>query len=309
MIKNNSPLFIVGLSRSGTKLLRDILNNHPKIQISTIETHFMASLLQINENQFNFKESYSVVVRSKFYKTNKYFNRNNDYTNLKEIVDKSDDKLLAFLEYILKTAVGKKINETFIWGDKTPKNLRILDKLIERFPDGKVIHIVRDPRDRCMSVHNTWKKSITRAAYLWNKEIQESDTIIQEFFKSNERHQNYLEVKFEELLSDSEEVLSSVCDFLSISFNSGMTVLQKPSEKYGKASDSDKIVSENKKKFLEFDQDKVLLVEQICFYSMKKKGYEPIYAKYKKEVDKIKLEILRVFDFFVFHLSNIIKGY
>mgnify|MGYP000529984615 CR=1 FL=1 len=40
-VKFKGPLFIVGMPRSGTKLLRDLLNQHPKIHIAEIETHFL----------------------------------------------------------------------------------------------------------------------------------------------------------------------------------------------------------------------------------------------------------------------------
>ena len=39
------PFFIVGLSRSGTKLLREILNKHPAIRISNRESYFVPHVL------------------------------------------------------------------------------------------------------------------------------------------------------------------------------------------------------------------------------------------------------------------------
>lgn len=41
------PVFIVGMPRSGTKLLRDLLNQHPMISIPDVESHFIPSLVKI----------------------------------------------------------------------------------------------------------------------------------------------------------------------------------------------------------------------------------------------------------------------
>ncbi|MCP5048402.1 MAG: sulfotransferase, partial [bacterium] len=38
------PLFLIGVSRSGTKLLRDLLNNHSRVGIAMIESKFIPSL-------------------------------------------------------------------------------------------------------------------------------------------------------------------------------------------------------------------------------------------------------------------------
>ena len=43
---DSGPLFAVGLSRSGTKLLRDPLNQHPNIRIPTRESYFIPEVLR-----------------------------------------------------------------------------------------------------------------------------------------------------------------------------------------------------------------------------------------------------------------------
>jgi len=40
------PLFILGMPRSGTKLLRDLLNRNPKIGVPTSETDFIPYLIK-----------------------------------------------------------------------------------------------------------------------------------------------------------------------------------------------------------------------------------------------------------------------
>jgi hypothetical protein len=40
------PLFIIGMPRSGTKLLRGLLEQHPRVRVPTIETEFFPFLVR-----------------------------------------------------------------------------------------------------------------------------------------------------------------------------------------------------------------------------------------------------------------------
>lgn len=42
--KNNGPIFIVGVLRSGTTLLQYMLRSHPRIFLPTGESHFMVAI-------------------------------------------------------------------------------------------------------------------------------------------------------------------------------------------------------------------------------------------------------------------------
>ena len=62
--KFNGPLFIVGLSRSGTKLIRDLLNRNERIGMPGIETHFIPGLLA-NDN-LGIMDVYKAIGKSAF---------------------------------------------------------------------------------------------------------------------------------------------------------------------------------------------------------------------------------------------------
>lgn len=296
-------MFIIGLSRSGTKLLRDLLNNHSTIFIPAYETHFIPKLIKINQNSFSFEISFNLLKESKFYQyfQETYFLNENE---LREFVDKSEYKLQAFMKYVLTFYGYGKYTENIIWGDKTPKNLRELESLNRTFNGVKFIHIIRDPRDRCISVKKTWWKSIYRAAYLWNKEINETEVV-----KKASPELNYLEINFESLLLEPADELKRVCTFLNICYEEGMDSLNKPSEKYGVASNSQNIVSDNKNKFLEYDMHVIEKIEQICYSMLKKKGYKVFYAKEEITLSKFHLFLFKIYDALMFKLSVKLKGY
>ena len=60
------PIFIIGMPRSGTKLLRALLINHPNIGIPSIETEFLPYWVK-NWNKFGDLSQWSIF--KKFYQT------------------------------------------------------------------------------------------------------------------------------------------------------------------------------------------------------------------------------------------------
>jgi len=66
----NGPIFIVGLSRSGTKLLRDLITQHPKIRMPPVETQFIPHFVEKygNPPQFlnGFRGFYAQLLKTPF---------------------------------------------------------------------------------------------------------------------------------------------------------------------------------------------------------------------------------------------------
>ncbi len=120
---------------------------------------------------------------------------------------------------------------------------------------------------------------------------------------------SYLEIKYEDLISQPELVVKEICEFLDVDFNLDMIKLEKPSEKHGKTSGAKKVVPSNKNKYLSYNKKSVKLIEEITFHTMKSKGYEPVYANQEIKLSKSKLFLLRIYDAIVFKIANLIKGY
>src|SRR4051794_28172751 len=63
------PIFVVGMPRSGTKLLRDLLNQHSRISIPEVETHFLPLFIKKYGKDFNFNSDRKEELFNDFYKT------------------------------------------------------------------------------------------------------------------------------------------------------------------------------------------------------------------------------------------------
>jgi len=109
-----------------------------------------------------------------------------------------------FKEHIL--ALTKKR----IWAEKTPTNIYLIDKFLQTFPDAKVIHIVRDPRDVVLSLMERGA-SAYKAAERWLTSLSA--------IRNCRYHSNVLEIKYEDLILETEKTLKKVSSYLNIEFN------------------------------------------------------------------------------------------
>lgn len=288
------PLFIVGWPRSGTKLLRDLLNRHPGISIPTSESHFIPQLI----NKFGWNPVFDNNLLTKIYETFlkttfcRFKNRNPvfDIEYFQKKVDRHSWNTV--FEFIFRHYASiKDKNVDFIWGDKTPQYLEHIETLKKIFPNAKFIHIIRDPRDCCLSNKRAWGKNVYRSAHRWAKIIKKARQF------GGSLGNDYLEVYYEQLLDNPQEVLKNICDYLGCNFFNDMLKLDKPSENLGDAKNSIEIVRDNKNKYREHLSNKeIRKIEEIVCPVARELGYElendithrrlkPFFLSYYKLLD------------------------
>lgn len=112
----------------------------------------------------------------------------------------------------------KKYNKR-IWADHTPTNILYASLLCEMFPDCKIIHMYRDPRDVVASYltkhwgGNTVEDAVYSIKYIlekWEEEKRKLDDT------------KYLEVSLEELVQNPRETLYKITTFLGVDFDENM---------------------------------------------------------------------------------------
>jgi Tfp pilus assembly protein PilF len=124
---NKNIIFILGLPRSGTSLIEQIISSHSKVY-GAGELDFLEKLMR-----FNFLEN------NKFKIPNLNENSTIDFTNK-----------ISLKYYQLLNNFN--VNESIIT-DKAPLNFRWIGFIRMFFPNAKIIHCVRDPKDNCMSLY------------------------------------------------------------------------------------------------------------------------------------------------------------
>ena len=105
------------------------------------------------------------------------------------------------------------------WGDKSLHSEYFANAIFDEFPDARVIHMVRDPRDRYASIANRYdheSKGIPSATGRWMSSVKAGDDNLRRYPGRN------LVVRFEDLLENPEAVTSQVCAFIGESFEPEM---------------------------------------------------------------------------------------
>jgi hypothetical protein len=178
-----APIFVVGCQRSGTTLLRLVLDSHPAIACGP-ETRFLESMTRI------VGEDWPRLAR---------------YGPSRQAWLDSIADWFGGLQSDYAASRGK-----VRWADKTPRYALIMDFLDQMFPDAQFIHVIRDPRDVVLS----HRKRFGYVAAL--KAIRKWPTYVATARATGERlgPGRYLEVRYEDLVSDNEHQLRRVFEFL-----------------------------------------------------------------------------------------------
>jgi len=223
------PIFVVGVDRSGTTLLALMLDSHSQIAIP-YESHFIPFYykyiekfgdLAIESNRINLinkmlREPYVVRWDKKI-----------------TIEDFDIDKCISFEDAVeqLYRAYAERFGKK-IWGDKTPSYISELDILNKMFPNSKFIHIMRDGRDVALSIVKQWwgANDFMTALRTWREKIYWARKMLQML-----PEERYTEIKFEDLIVNSEEQLIKIMDFLGLGFEKGMLDYTSKARKVGSA--------------------------------------------------------------------------
>jgi len=140
----DAPIFIIGSSRSGTTLMRNILNRHPRIGICG-ETHFHAYVYKRSrsfgdlsdlKNRRRVIEEYLALKRLRFI---------TDPAGLTETLLREGTSYQALFASFVKYHSLTESKQR--WGEKTPQHAFFADTLCEWYPAAIIIHMIRDPRD------------------------------------------------------------------------------------------------------------------------------------------------------------------
>jgi Sulfotransferase family len=211
-------LFVLGVSRSGTTMLRVILDRSPGIAIPD-ETFFIPQLAHRHPG---------VVDTAEFLE---------DVRRLPRLAawGVPAEDISARLRPGMTT--GEALDAVFSayaahhgklrWGDKTPMYMRHLALLERLFPAAQYVHLVRDGRDAALAfldmpegvVTRTWAHPRSPAGFAceWRTEVSGARDLGRRIGPAR-----YLEIRYEDLVAGSSDVMRSVCDFAGLPFEPQM---------------------------------------------------------------------------------------
>ena len=208
--ENFAPMpIIVGAARSGTTLLRLMLDAHPELCIPP-ETGFIPEAAALIGEDIYVRESFlKLVVQSQSWPD---FNLSLDnfWNELAYICPFDVSEGLRCFYRLYSARFNKKR-----WGDKTPVYCLGMLEIQRVLPEAHFIHIIRDARDAALSVLGLWfapGTDLETIALDWSRRIQKTRAL-------GKICHHYMEIKYEDLIRNYRVELLKICEFLGLPYD------------------------------------------------------------------------------------------
>jgi hypothetical protein len=212
------PVIVLGVRRSGTTLLRVMLDCNSQIAVPD-ESFFVPQLAHRHGSRPNLD---AFVEDLRRLPTLRDWGVDIDDVRMRLRPGMPTGDAIATVFETYAAARGKER-----WGDKTPlymQHLRLLERL---FPHALFVHLIRDGRDAALSflampqqlVTQSWAHPRTAAAFAcqWRMEVDDARALGRRVGPSR-----YLEVRYETLVAEPERELRRICDFAALPFEPAM---------------------------------------------------------------------------------------
>ncbi|HEU4803382.1 MAG TPA: sulfotransferase [Solirubrobacterales bacterium] len=205
--------FIVGVGRSGTTMLRLMLDAHPDLAIPP-ETHFVPELIDAIDGGATPEQAAATMTAVRQW--------GDLDTDPADVVARwrqlerfeSGPALRAFYEMYAERQ-GKPR-----YGEKTPAYVKSMVKIEGALPEARFVHVIRDGRDVALS---RWKRTLGdkdpapagQVAETWQRRIRRAQ-------RHGRKVSHYLELRYEDLVTDTEPNLRRIAEFLELPWDAAM---------------------------------------------------------------------------------------
>jgi hypothetical protein len=211
------PIVICGVGRSGTSLLQSMLNAHPDLCFPP-ETHFFRRYIAAPSTRRRLELLGSQALQAAL-DIDEDFGRVDIAADdlLKPESGRGLDLSRVFRRMLRLTA--QRAGKSRV-GDKDPRSLDHLAAWKREFPNARVVHVIRDPRDVLLSrTKAAWSAGRPWWAHVMicKEQLRRGRALGRSVFG-----EAYLEVRYEHLIADADAVLRRICEHVDLPFDSCM---------------------------------------------------------------------------------------
>lgn len=211
------PFFVVGCGRSGSTMLRLMLDAHPDLAVPG-ESHFIPPLWR-SRRRFERDGRLDAEALAHAVAATPHFGH----------WKIPAEPYLARVRALHRPTFADVIEAAFLanaerhgktrWADKTPIYVRRIELLAGLFPHARFVHLIRDGRDVALSyVSVPWgPTTIPEAAFKWRTDVTAG------------RHAGarlgpgrYREIRYEDLIDEPRALLEDLCGFVDLPFHEAM---------------------------------------------------------------------------------------
>ncbi len=233
---NKYTIFIVGPTRSGTELIRSMLNRHPEIYIAA-ETHYFDDLRPRVGGAKILEPADRARVSGYF---NALIERPYGFGAVKSASATHPDEFneAATADEMFAVFCRQRAAEhgKIIWGEKTPRHIFCAAEIYSVFPEARLVAMVRDPR-AVVASYRDWRQkksdpelwhddsirrearrvrasySLTMNSLLWMAAVQAAEQLTEQFGSDRVHLLNY-----ETLVANTDRSLRELCAWLDLDF-------------------------------------------------------------------------------------------
>ena len=239
--RKNRPIFIISSPRSGSTLLRLVLNAHSKIAIPPPTLLFPYIFpyshtygdLQVEKNLDVLIDDILELQKSKPWPIEL------DSAILKDAIE---ERSFAGI-YAALHRIWAEHHDKPRWGEKTPPDIFFIGDILACFPDAQFIHIIRDGRDVAVDwMENlAWPKNIYSTAVNWKDFVGAAAP-----WRDKLDSDQLLEIYYESFVRDPQKITEEICSFLGEAFEPEMLQYYKSDEtaKWSKSDSCHRFVSQ-----------------------------------------------------------------
>ena len=279
-----APIFIVGANRSGTTLLRLLLNAHSTLAVPDEINYFYGFTGYEVRYELWDEPQLSDAAYTAF--VDRFLSANQDtvpHLNLtalrRDILDGPQDFRRPYQMLLERWAAQQGKTR---WGEKTPGNIYHANILIDMFPDARFIHLVRDPRAGVASMNRVSFFSADAAFNALNRHkiMTHGRDWLAQAVPSSQR----TEVRYEDLVGAPEATLRRLCTFVDLPYEPGMLhfhrnarrfMVDEAAQSYNRAATRPISTNRTEAWRSALSDDEVAVVERVCQSEMAEFGYVP----------------------------------
>lgn len=191
---DKTPVFIVGLPRTGTTLTERIISSHSHVS-SLGETEFF---------QMQIRRESAVTSIEKM---------------TAEMIQKAAEGDISKIGQGYLDAVAYRLGDEPMFIDKLPYNFLLLGFIAKAYPDARIVHLRRNPLDSCFSMY--------KQVFTWAYKFSYSLENLGRYFVAHERLRDHwaevlgdrlIEVEYEQLVADADNQIPRLLDRLGLDF-------------------------------------------------------------------------------------------
>lgn len=213
------PFFVVAAARSGTTLLRVMLDRHPLLAVPG-EGHFIPHLWATRQRYGrDGSVEHPEVLLADLARHPGFRFWDLPIDAVRDEIDRLPAPTFAEVMEAAYVAYARAAGKPR-WADKTPDYIDHLPLLAGLFPEARFVHMIRDGRDVALSTIDLkrFHRHAATCAHFWGRQVGGA-------MREGERRlgpERYLELRYEDLLDEPEAELRRLCDFVDLPFHDSL---------------------------------------------------------------------------------------